>query len=376
MDLRLSDEQQLLGQTTRRFLERSCPLSEVRGLADRQDGGFSRPWWHRGAELGWTSLLAPEALGGGSSSGGGVMDLAIVAEEMGRVVSPGPLLPTNVVVAALARAPDPHAYRKEIGGLIDGQLVGAWCMAEPRCAWDGHGMSVRARPVPGGVVVDGIKRPVEAAVDADLLLVTARTGAGFTQVLVPAGTPGVAIEPLTSLDLVRRFAEVRFDGVEVPTPAVVGEVGEAAEALAAQLQLAVVVQCAEMVGATHQMFERTVAYAADRRSFGRTLDSYQALKHRMADMKMWVEAMQATAAAAARAIDRDDRHASELASVAKSIIGDRAPAILQDCVQIHGGIAVTWDHDLHLYLRRVVQDRALFGTPSDHREHIARLNGL
>jgi alkylation response protein AidB-like acyl-CoA dehydrogenase len=131
-----------------------------------------------------------------------------------------------------------------------------------------------------------------------------------------------------------------------------------------------------MVGAMDRVFEFTVEYAADRYSFGRPLASYQALKHRFADMKVWLEAAHATAGAAARAVDSDSTHATELVSVAKAYIGDRGPVILQDCVQIHGGIGVTWDHDLHLYLRRVTQDRVLFGAPADHRERIATLIGL
>jgi alkylation response protein AidB-like acyl-CoA dehydrogenase len=124
------------------------------------------------------------------------------------------------------------------------------------------------------------------------------------------------------------------------------------------------------------VFEFTVEYAADRYSFGRPLASYQALKHRFADMKVWLEAAHATAGAAARAVDSDSTHAAELVSVAKAYIGDRGPVILQDCVQIHGGIGVTWDHDLHLYLRRVVVDRTQWGTPRDHRERVAVAMGM
>ena len=138
-----------------------------------------------------------------------------------------------------------------------------------------------------------------------------------------------------------------------------------------QLLDAVVLQCFEMAGAVDRVFAFTVEYAEDRYSFGRPLVSYQALKHRFADMKMWLESCHATAAAAARAVDAGSPLAAELVSVAKSYIGDHAPVIVQDCVQLHGGIGVTWDHDLHLYLRRVVQDRAQFGTPRDHRERIA-----
>ena len=151
---------------------------------------------------------------------------------------------------------------------------------------------------------------------------------------------------------------------------VLGVPGSADADVERQLEDAVVLQCAEMVGAVGRVLEFTIEYAQDRFSFGRPLASYQALKHRFADMKMWLEASHATAEAAARAVDTGS-DAAELVSVAKSYIGDRAPFILSECVQLHGGIGVTWDHDLHLYLRRVVQDQTQFGTPREHRERVA-----
>src|SRR5262249_52750183 len=141
-------------------------------------------------------------------------------------------------------------------------------------------------------------------------------------------------------------------------------------------QLALAVQCAEMVGAIDRVFEFTVQWAFDRYSFGRPLASYQALKHRFADMKMWLEACHGTATAAARAVDGGAADASELVSVAKAYIGDQAPELVQDCVQLHGGIGITWEHDIHLYLRRVTQDRSLYGAPAQHRDRVAALLGM
>ena len=155
-----------------------------------------------------------------------------------------------------------------------------------------------------------------------------------------------------------------------------GEVGGAAGQIERLFELAVALQCASMAGVVDRVLDFTLEYSFDRYSFGRPLASYQALKHRFADMKVWTEASLATAAAAARAVDGRSEGSFELVSVAKSYIGDRAPMILQDCVQLHGGIGVTWDHDLHLYLRRVVQDRAVFGTPHEHRERIVGTLGL
>jgi alkylation response protein AidB-like acyl-CoA dehydrogenase len=165
---------------------------------------------------------------------------------------------------------------------------------------------------------------------------------------------------------------VSFDKVTLSPEAVLGEAGGAAEQIERLFELAVTLQCASMAGVIERVFTFTLEYSFDRYSFGRQLASYQALKHRFADMKVWTEASLATAHAAARAVDNRSERGFELVSVAKSYIGEKAPLIVQDCVQLHGGIGVTWDHDLHLYIRRVVQDRALFGTPHDHRERVAQ----
>ncbi|MGH9097470.1 MAG: acyl-CoA dehydrogenase family protein [Acidimicrobiales bacterium] len=376
MDLRLTDDQRLFRDTTRKFLQTTSPLETVRKLADTEPAGFDRKWWKRGAELGWVSMLVAEADGGGSVSGHGLLDLVLVAEEMGRLVSPGPLVPTNVVAAAIARSGTPDQRRHWLPDLVSGDAVGAWCLGAPVAGIGTAGGKVEAVPQGDGYGLDGWTGPVEAAGQADQLLVTTGDGSRLTQLLVAADAPGVTVVPAHGLDLVRRFAQVRFDQVAVGPEAVLGAAGGAADDVERQLQIAVVLQVAEMVGALDRAFEFTVEYAFDRYSFGRPLASYQALKHRFADMKTWLEASQATATAAARAVDSESASAPELVSVAKAYVAERGPLILQDCVQLHGGIGVTWDHDLHLYLRRVVTDSTQLGTPADHRERVAVAMGM
>jgi alkylation response protein AidB-like acyl-CoA dehydrogenase len=375
VDLRITDDQQLLLETTRKFLESTAPLETVRRLADEEPAGFDRDWWMTGAELGWTSLLVSEADGGGSVSGHGLLDLVLVAESMGSLVSPGPLVPTNVVAEALARSGSADQRRRMLPGLMNGTSVAAWCLGAPAAGIDSGGR-VGAKVGDTGVVLDGVSGPVEAGGQADVYLVTAATEDGVAQFIVPSDSPGVTVDAANSLDLVRRFAQIRFDQVALGQDAALGVAETTVADIEHQLQTVAVLQCAEMVGAMDRVFEFTVEYAADRYSFGRPLASYQALKHRFADMKVWLEAAHATAGAAARAVDSDSTHAAELVSVAKAYIGDRGPVILQDCVQIHGGIGVTWDHDLHLYLRRVVVDRTQWGTPRDHRERVAVAMGM
>jgi alkylation response protein AidB-like acyl-CoA dehydrogenase len=377
VDFVLNDEQQLLRETTAKFLDDTCPLAEVRRIAEEVPAGFDRDWWRQGAELGWTSMLVPEELGGGCVSGGPLADLALVAEEMGRRVTPGPLAPTNVVAAAIARSGSP-VHHKQLTGLVSGETVATWWPGSATfgfAASSGRDTELRAIRGRDGYVVEGTTGPVEAGAEADQLLVVARTDEGLVQLLVASGTPGLSTAPAGSIDLVRRFAVLAFDHVEVGAEAELGGSGSAEADIERQLHDVAVLQCAEMAGAADRVFEFTIAYAEERYSFGRPLVSYQALKHRFADMKMWLEASHATSCAAARAVDSGSEHAPELISVAKAYVGDRTPAILQDCVQLHGGIGVTWEHDLHLYLRRVIQDRSLFGTPSDHRERIAAIMG-
>jgi alkylation response protein AidB-like acyl-CoA dehydrogenase len=374
MDHGLSDDQLFFQETTRKFLEQEAPLTTVRALAGDADG-FDRTWWARGAELGWTSFLVPEADGGGTLSGQGVIDLAIVAEEMGRLVSPGPLVPTNVVADAVARAGRAELKAEVLARIVAGEVVGAWCIAGPGGDWDAHGAAVVATRDGEGIVLDGLSTPVEHGSQADELLVTARTDGGITQCLVPASSPGVQIDALASVDLVRRFATVRFDHVPVPAARILdehaGEVGDAGTAVERQLHLAIALQCAETVGALDRVLDMTLEYLADRSSFGRPLASYQAIKHRIADMKMWSEGCHGVTELAVQAVQDDDAEAVEIVSAAASYVGDHAAEIVQDCTQLHGGIGVTWEHDLHLYLRRITVDRNLFGTPAQHRERIA-----
>jgi alkylation response protein AidB-like acyl-CoA dehydrogenase len=362
VELELTDEQAAFVDTTHRFLAAECPISAVRAL-EHIPLGFDAAVWERGAALGWTSLLVPEVDGGGSFSPDGISDLVLVAEEMGRLVAPGPLGPVNVVAGALGRAGTDAQRAEVLPGLLSGATVAAWCGATP----------VPAREDGDGFVLAGRCAPVEAGAQADHLLVTIAQGGARSQVLVAADAPGVTVTGMTSLDLVRRFAEVRFDEVAVPAAALVGAHGGADAEVERNLHVACLLQCAESVGVIDHVLALTIDYLGDRYSFGRPLASYQALKHRIADDKMWLEACHGIATAATRAVANGDADAAELVSAAKAWIAPHATELVQDCVQLHGGIGVTWEHDLHLYLRRVTVNRLTHGTPDEHAERIAAL---
>ncbi len=372
MELTLTEDQEFFRDTTRKFLESECPIVKVRELA-HSDDGFERDYWRQGAELGWVSLVVPEELGGGSVSGSGVVDLTLVADAFGANAAPGPLVPANVVAAAVARSGTEEQQSTLLPAIVAGEVVPAWAYAEPAPNDRLGAVTVKAEADGDGFRLSGVKAPVEAGAQAEQLLVTARTDGGLAQFVVPADATGVTVTPLDSLDLVRRFAEITFDGVRVPASAAVGTPGEADADVERQLQLAIVVQATESTGAAQKVFDFTVEWAFNRYSFGRPLASYQELKHRFADMKMWLEASHALGSAAAREVQAGADSAPETVSATKAYTGDHLCELVQDCVQMHGGIGLTYDHDIHLYLRRVTADRLTYGTPADHRQRIGAM---
>ncbi|OMC38159.1 acyl-CoA dehydrogenase [Mycobacterium sp. GA-1841] len=364
-------EQMLFTSTAQAFLEKEVPLSRVRGLHD-EGNSFDTQWWGRAAELGWASLVVPEELGGGSPSGDGVTDLALLAEQLGHAVTPGPLHPVSTVLAGLVEAPGGH--EELIESLVSGETVSAWAVYEPNRPFAPALAQTTATRTDSGYRIDGAKDRVEAGDRSDTVLVVAVCDGQIRQFVVPTDAPGVTVTTQNSVDLVKRYARVQFDGVEVGEDAAVGTAEQTPAILERQRQVALVLQCAEIVGILDAVLTMTNQWLTDRHSFGRPLASYQALKHRAADMKMWFEAARATTAGAVAAVAGRSPEAAKLVSVAKAYVAERAPVMLQDCVQLHGGIGVTWEHDLHLYLRRVALYRAMYGSPEDHHRAVYALS--
>ena len=353
MDLDLTDDQQLFRDTTNRFLADHFPVAEARKLFD-DPTGFDRDLWTRGAELGWTSMVVPEEHGGGSVSGDGIRDLAIVVEEAGRALAPGPIVPTNVVAFAIAQGNNDALAKELLPGIAAGELRAANTGPTTLELMDGSRLS-------------GVVAPVQDAQVADHVLVTTRDG---TQVVIACDAKGVSVEPLRAHDVTRRFARLRFDNVEVAESAVVTKA-----AVDRQLALTLAMQCADSVGATDVAYAMTLQYVKDRKSFGRPIGSYQALKHRLADMLLWLESSKAATVAAVNAVQAD-RDALQTARVAKAYVANRCPAIIRDCLHMHGGIGFTWEHDIHLYLRRVDLNATLHGGVDEQLDALAPAIGF
>jgi alkylation response protein AidB-like acyl-CoA dehydrogenase len=371
MQLGLTEDQALFHETTVRFIEHELPLGATRALHD-DPNGFDREWFARSAELGWFAMLVPDEHGGGSVSGSAVADAAIIAEEMGRNVQPGPFIPMQVVASAVARHGSEALQKDLLPALAAGTTTAAWAVFDNRGGWD-DGRGVRAVQTPGGYVLRGSRGFVQDAASADVLLIAAECDGEPAQFVVPTDSAGLTVRPLATLDLSRRIAHVDFDGV---TSAPSARLAGGTDLLRAELHLALALLCADTVGAMDRMFAMTVEYAKDRIAFGRPIGSFQALKHIMADQTVYLETAQAAAAAAVEALERNDDTAAEMVHMAASYIGDVGNDMAQECLQIHGGIGYTWEHDLHLLLRRVRSNSALYGEPTWHRDRVCAFHRL
>jgi alkylation response protein AidB-like acyl-CoA dehydrogenase len=371
VQLDLTEDQALFHETTVRFIEAELPVAKTRAWHD-DSVGYDPKWLQKAAELGWFSMLVPEADGGGSVSGAGFLDAAILAEEMGRNVQPGPFVPMNVVAATIARCGTAVQRAEVLPGVVAGTTVATWAWASPDGGWD-DGAGVTATGDGDRLRLDGARGAVQDAASADLLLVAASRDGEPVHVLVPTAAGGVTITPLASLDLSRRFADVSFDGVTVGDGAVVGS---GAEVFDVAHQTATALTAAETVGAADALFTLTLDYARDRIAFGRPIGSFQAIKHILADQVLSLEICKAAAVAAAAAVQEADPAATEVVAMAAASVGERANALAQQCLQVHGGIGYTWEHDLHLYLRRIQSNSVLYGEPALQRERVCAFHGL
>jgi alkylation response protein AidB-like acyl-CoA dehydrogenase len=374
VDPDLSEDQRLLHDATQDFIKANLPLDGVRRLIDTA-GELHSSYRPKAAELGWFAFLAPEELGGGGVSGDGLLDAVILAELRGRYLQPGSFVDTNVTVAALAAAGSAEQREKVLPALVSGESAAAWAMADPAGDWSGSG-GLDCRPAGTGYRLTGSKGFVIDAHAADWLLVTAAAPEGPVQFLLPASAPGVTVRVMSGLDLTRTWCQVRFEDVLASPSDVLGRPGAAGPAISAQLEVASVLAVAETAGAMQYLFDLSVQYSKDRIAFGRPIGSFQALKHQLADTSLAVELSHACAAGAARAVQSGGDGAGEAASMAKALIGDAAVEVAHKSWQIFGGISYTWEHDFHLYLRRLTADAALYGSPAWHRERLCQLAAI
>jgi alkylation response protein AidB-like acyl-CoA dehydrogenase len=360
--------------TSVRFIEASYPLAKVRAGAFA-DGDQRAEYLRATAALGWYSMLVPDDLGGGSVTDNGLLDAVLIAAKRGAGLQPGPFVGTNVVAFALANAGSDSHRADVIPALVAGEATAGWVVGAPVVPASAGGEIVAA--VDGSnVVLNGTAKLVADLVFAKWLLVTAGSGDGLVQFLLPTDAPGVTIEQMDSLDLSRTFCTVRFEGVRAGADDAVGQPDEVAALVEHQLAIACVLTAAESVGAMERDFETALKYAKDRIAFGRPIGSFQAIKHVLADTSLALEMSKAITLAAAETLGSGDDHGVQIAAMAKAFVNDSGQELAQNCFQIFGGIGFTWEHDQHLYLRRLATDAVLYGEPDFQRERLCQLAGI
>jgi alkylation response protein AidB-like acyl-CoA dehydrogenase len=365
MELALSDSQQMLQELTRKFIESNASIAHTRRLL-RDSRPFDPEVWAPAAAAGWASMLGGDI----GSEDFHLVELGIIARELGRTLFPTPTISTNLAAYLLARGGSDIARESYLPGLLDGSLIGAmqWLPRTAGCMPEG----VEIDATPTGYRVSGRVKGIADAEFADVLVVTIDASGGITQLVLPASGSGVTIRTMSSLDVTRSFSEVVLDEVDVPASAVIGSPGQGEGLLTEQETLAAALLCSETVGAAERAYEMTVEYVRDRKVFGRALGSFQAIKHRLADMLLWLEGSRAATMGALSQIT-EGSDGVEYSSVASAYVSERTPMIVRECLQMHGGIGCTWEHDIHLYLRRVESNAILIGGSVSHYDRIADL---
>jgi alkylation response protein AidB-like acyl-CoA dehydrogenase len=371
VNLAFSDEQEQLRDSVRRFLADKSPLSEVRRLMETPAGYDPAVWALMSGQLGLTGLTIPEQYGG---TGSGPAELTVVLEEMGAALLCAPYFSTVVLAAnAVMLAGDDEAKKELLPRLAKGELIAALAIAEDDGGWDPEGVRLQARRSTEGYALTGTKNYVLDGHVADLIVAVARNGDGIGLFTVAAGAPGLQRTQLPTLDMTRTQARLEFN----ETPArLIGDPRVAAAALARTLDLAAIALAAEMVGGAQRCLDMSVGYAKTRHQFDRPIGSFQAIKHKCADMLMNIETARTAAYYACWAAAADSDELAAVASLAKAHCSEAFFQAAAENIQIHGGIGFTWEHDAHLYFKRAASSELLFGDPAYHREQLVQRIGI
>jgi alkylation response protein AidB-like acyl-CoA dehydrogenase len=370
VDFGFSQEQEQLRSVAREFLRKEAPPSHARALMER-DSVLDERMWKALAEMGWLGLTIPESFGG---SGLGLLELAIVLEEMGEVVFPGPFWSTVALgVPAVVALGDQAQQERLLGEVVAGRHRITVAAAERSGRWSASDIETTARATTGGFELDGAKLFVPDAASADTILVVARVDAGYGFFAMPAGTAAARVEPMHTVDRTRRLDVVELRGVTLPRSALLGSLDRGAQALESLAASAKTVLAAELCGLASASLAMSVDYVKVREQFGRPIATFQAIQHKLADMKVGLENSRSLVYYAAWALDTqsDDRYLA--AAMAKAYASDECPRVVAEAIQVHGGIGFTWEHDLQLYFKRAKADQVTFGDATENRETVARL---
>ena len=376
MILGVSAEQEELRASVRRFLADRAPLTAVRELMETPDGLDTAVWRQAGEQLGLQGIAIPEEYGG---SGFSFAEQAIVLEELGAALYGGPYLASAVLAAtALQASNDEDAKKAYLPGIAAGELIATLAFTEEDGSWDPEAIRLAASAQggssgTGGWQLDGRKCFVLDGHTADLILVVARAAGELSLFAVPGDSPGLTRTALPTLDQTRKLAKLDFASVP---GTLIGRAGAGAAVLNHTLDVAAIALAAEQLGGAQRALDMAVGYAKVRHQFGRPIGSFQAIKHRCADLLLEVESLRSAVQYAAAAVAENSTEIPVVASLVKAYASDVYFHVAAENIQIHGGIGFTWEHDAHLYFKRAKSSELFLGDASYHREHLAERIGL
>jgi alkylation response protein AidB-like acyl-CoA dehydrogenase len=379
MDFRFSEEQHALVESARDFLASHSGPEAIRSAMTSELGYDKALWQQIATELGWPSIHIPEAYGG---LGLGYVDLVVLVETMGEALLCSPFFASVALAANTLLAVASEAQKQQwLPAIAEGRTTATLALAERSGRWDASAIEATARPEGDGFVLEGVKTWVVDGHSAELLLVAARKPGtrgeeGVCVFALPGHTAGVERRVLTTMDQTRRLAEIRLTNVRVGREACLGECGAAWTGLARALDLAAIALAAEQVGGAQRCLDMAVAYAKERQQFGRPIGSFQAIKHKAADMLVAVESARSALYYAACIVDDQSDDLATNASLAKAWCSEAYFKCASDNIQIHGGVGFTWEYDPHLHFKRARASEGWLGTPADHRERVAKVLGL
>lgn len=371
MQFAFTEEQDQLRSFVRQFLDEKSDEAAVRALMETEQGYDEAVWSQMAEQLGLQSLIIPEAYGG---QGFSWVELVVVLEEMGRSLLCAPFF-SSVVLAtsALMLSGDEAAQSEYLPKIASGELIATVAVTEENGRWDESGVTATATAAGDSWTIDGAKHYVLDGHTAGLIIVAARTAAGVSLFAVDGDAAGLERTALSTMDQTRKQAKLTLSG----TPAtLIGTDGAGWDTLEAMLDRAAVGLAAEQVGGAQKVLDMSVEYAKDRVQFGRPIGSFQAIKHKCADMLLEVESAKSAAYYAAWCAAEENDELPAMASLAKSYCSEAYFHATAENIQIHGGIGFTWEHPAHLYFKRAKSSELLFGDPTYHRELLAERIGL
>ena len=370
MDLGLSEEQELLKNSARDFLEKEVQESYVREM-EEDERGYSNEVWKKMADLGWQGLMIPEDQGG---AGFGFLDLIVLIEEFGRALVPGPFISTMIGATAIMEGGSDQQKSDVLSRVASGDTIMTLALTEPSARFDAEGVALKAEKSGDGYTLNGTKLFVPDAHVADQMVVVARTGGsgeqGISLFLVDRSTQGVATEVLKTIASDKQ-CEVRFENVKVPAANLIGAEGQGWEIMQRVIRKATCMEMAYLVGLAQMDFEISVNYAKERVQFGRPIGSFQAIQHKAADMVTDVDGARFIMYRAAWSVAENEPDADLQVSMAKAWVSDATRRVVAHGQQIHGGIGFTKDYKIQLYFRRQKRGELMYGDGDFHREKVA-----